>query len=63
MIGAIDFLATQQGEQHFSITDIKDITGKNIAVKNDEICKFSKAQGARRQVSLVNERWAKLLPW
>ena len=45
MIGAIDFLATQQGEQHFRITDIIDITGENIAAENDEIGKFSEAQG------------------
>ena len=44
MIGAIDFLATQQGEQHFRITDVIDITGENITVENDEIGKFSEAQ-------------------
>jgi hypothetical protein len=59
----MNFLATQWGEQHLRITDIIDITGKNIAIENDEIGKFSKAQGARRQVSLVNEHWAILLPW
>jgi hypothetical protein len=45
IVGAIDFLAAQQGEQHFRITDIVDITGENITVENYEIGKFSDARG------------------
>ena len=46
MIGVMDFCATQQGEQHFRITDIIDITGENIAVENNEIGVFATGSGS-----------------